>query len=1605
MVKMMAATTQTYLGLESESSPNTGFQSVLNYIREAARSEYHKGELFERLMQKYFSEDPVYKEQFSEIWVYKQWAALRTDYDADDIGIDLVAQKRDGGYCAIQCKCYAEDTRIPRSHLDSFISASASELFTSRIIVDTGGEWGQNALKTIDSIKNSLRIIRYNDLESSPFIWPDLSRQDPEELIYRQKKFYLKDHQKEAFDDVIKGFKDSDRGKLIMASGTGKTFTALKIAEEIAGTDSRVLYLTPYIGLLSQAMRQWSEQRSIPHSYVGICSDTSAGNINEDTSILELKIPVTTDPLSISYTLQHPDQDKMTVVFCTYQLLPLVEEAQNEGAPPFDIIFCDEAHRTTGVEHPGDRTSSFILVHNEDRIRANKRLYMTATPRLYTEGAKTKAANYNSDVFSMDDEDRYGPQFHCLPLSKAVEIGELLDYKVVGLSISEQDVNTVLKSDIGLDRTGININDATKIIGCWRALQNPEIKEWGDESIKPLKRVIAFTNKIKESKDLTSYWDSIIQRTIETLSEGQYLSDFKCETAHVAGTDHVLTRKQRLDWLKGGSDDVCRILSNARYLSEGIDTPVLDGLIFMTPPSSHVDLVQAVGRVMRKVEGKDFAYIVLPVAIPNNESPATALDDNQRFAKVWRVLRALRSHDDRLNAEINSIDLNQRLPDRIIFGKGGVATDSTWDTQQQLMPVEIPIKNILPKIVEKCGDKRYWENWAKDMAEIFGRLIDRLENLLENPGNEALREWFDSLHEELKNSINTSITRSNAIDMMAQHILTRPVFNALFEDYDFSAHNPIASTLDNLQKVFTEFGLESETRDLAGFYESVQTLASGIKSGDGRQKFLSDLYENFFKKALKKETDRLGIAYTPIPLVDFVLHSVNDVLKEEFGRGLSDEGVHILDPFTGTGTFLVRLLQSEIIHADDLKRKYREELHANEILLLAYYIACVNIEEAFRARSGGDNSYEPFKGIVLTDTFNLNKSENSILFPKEWCPDNNELADQEQKLPIQVIIGNPPWSAWQKSYVDGNPNVEYPELEKRISDTYAVRTTATLKKSLYDTYKMAIRWATDKIQKQKQGVVAFVTPASWIEGNVDAGIRACLPEEFSSIYVLNLRGNARLSPSQSHSEGENVFGNATRSPVAITILVKNPKATHLGCQIHYRQIGDALKREEKFTKMHEAKSIYGFSDWQIIIPDQYYDWTQQRSKAFAKFYPLGTNQVKTGRSDNAIFKLFSSGSRTSKNAYIYNFSRDACAKNAKRMVQDYLDAIAEFEEHPELPLNEIARRHVSNITWNRDLENNLRRRRKTEYDESYIRKVAYRPFIQTNCYADYTFIQRRDEMHRLFPEDNSENRVICVPGIGSKNPFSVLITDKIPDIGFNNTCQCFPRFRYREPVSPRLIMDVERTEQAQERIDNISDTALRVFQEHYRDDTVTKNAIFDYIYGILHAPGYRESFAYDLSRELPRIPFAPDFYAFVEAGRSLATLHLNYETCERYPLRVEPRNYDLFWEERPEHFLLEKQAMRFADRNTKNTLIINRHVLLSGIPEKAHQYVVNDRTPLDWFINRYKITQDKSTGIINDPNDWFEHPRDLITAIERIVYVSVESTKIIEKLPSNLTSE
>ena len=1582
---------------------SNSFQKTLDQLRSSASSEAEKGQLFERLVQTYFSEDPIYQERFTHVLTWAEWAATRAEFDGADIGIDLVAEESSGGYCAIQCKCYAPGTHLAKSHIDSFVSASAREPFSARLLVDTGAGWGANARKIILGLKPECKILRFDDLDNAQYDWPDLAREAPEALRFRPGNFTLRPHQQRAFEQVTQGFVQRDRGKLIMACGTGKTFTSLRIAERMAGVGGRVLYLVPSISLLQQSMREWAVQRELRHRYIGICSDAKAGRDDEDIPLEELEIPVTTQPGAIAAALVADALDAMTVAFCTYQSLPLVERAQAlANAPAFDLILCDEAHRTTGIERSSEnQTSPFVLVHDGARIQAKKRLYMTATPRLYTQSAKSKAARHDIEVFSMDDETIYGPEFHRLPFSKAVDQGLLSDYKVVVFALSETHVDTALQSHLANSGGTINLTDAAKIVGCWRALQNPENRSSADASTMPLRRAIAFTNTIASSKRLAAHWGGLIEQATVLLPEAERANALLCETQHVDGKHNALDRKKRIQWLKGSGEGTCRILSNARCLSEGIDVPALDAVLFMTERKSMVDIVQAVGRVMRKSEGKTHGYILLPVAVPAGRDPANILDSGKEFDVVWSVLQALRSHDDRLDAEINQIDLNSKPTNRIIFSgqyNGDPSEQGSPSDNQRLLPfapLDLPPGALYAKIVNKCGDRRYWESWAKDVADIFKRLVHRIGNLLNNSENETLREWFEAFHQELRISINQSITTGTAIDMMAQHILTQPVFEALFEGYDFAAGNPVARALNSLRRDFGEFGLENEVRDLEGFYESVRLRARGLDNAQARQSVLMELYQKFFATALKKDADRLGIVYTPVEVVDFILHSADHALRSEFGRSLSDEGIHVLDPFTGTGIFLVRLLQSALIRDEDLHRKYREELHANELVLLAYYIAAVHVEEAFHGRAGATGAYEPFSGIVLTDTFNLHTERTG--FPKEWLPDNSERAERQQKLPIQVIVGNPPWSTGQESSADDNPNVDYPQLERRVAETYADRSTATLKNSLYDTYKMAIRWASDRIGEQ--GVVAFVTNGSWIDGNVDSGVRACLLEEFTSIWVLNLRGNQRTQGERSRREGGKVFGQGSRAPVAITLLVRNPKAKRKGCRILYRDIGDYLKREEKLRHLRDWGGIDGVTDWEEIQPNRHHDWIDQRNEDFQQLYPIGSKEAKAGKSDGVVFGLFSSGYKTSRDAYLYNFSEQACAMNGRLVTKDYMGAMQVAEERPKFRVDQIIGPHQSHVRWDRELKNNLKRRKPVKFSPANVWRVQYRPFVKQNCYVDYVLVNAKYQMDRIFPASDTQNLAICVPGVGSTKPFSTLVVDAMPDLELISKGQCFPRYRFeRSNESQSDLLD-----KAADlvRIDNVTDTALSTFRFHYETEDITKDAIFDYIYGILHATAYRVRFANSLTKELPRIPFAPDFKAFAHAGKRLAELHLGYETCQQFPLEVE---FSGAGAPKPEHLRLTDKPMRFGDQ-ARSVLVVNDHVRLAGIPLEAHGYVVNGRTPLEWFIDRYQVTKDKHSGIVNDPNAWFERAEDLLASIQRIVYLSVQSTQIVSLLPEAISAD
>ena len=1570
------------------------------------------GTAFENLCAAFLCHDPVQAGQFRNVQRYGDWARER-GLPATDTGIDLVAELRDdpGCFAAIQCKFLETGRSISKKEIDSFLAESGRSEFRRRVWIDTTGRpWSRNAEETLRLQEKPVQRIGLHYLKASPIDWAAYVASGA--VGEREPPKTPRPHQQDAIDSALAHLDASGtRGKLLMACGTGKTLVGLRIAERISGTGGRVLVLVPSLALLSQTLRAWLDDATLPIRAYAVCSDSQTGRQRRsatdtaDMDVLDLAYPATTDAASLAARALPDAPDAMTVVFATYQSSRIVSEAQlDHGLPAFDLAVADEAHRTAGALIPGEDSSPFVRIHDEEAIRADRRLYMTATPKVYAASARSRAGELAATLCSMDDEDRYGPVLHETRFGDAVDRDLLSDYRVIVLTVPESLAAGIRIRNFA-EGAPLTIDEQGKMIGCLRALAKTDANEFPEDDRTPMRRAIAFCNLVDSSKRLEERIHDVADAYAETYENGHAPV---VSARHVDGTFNATARGDALAFLEEAPDGETRILTNARCLTEGVDVPALDAILFMHPRKSQIEVVQAVGRVMRKAPGKNRGYVILPVVVPSAASPEQALADDKRWQTVWQMLNAIRSHDERFEGMLNRLEMGE-AGDRISIitladwlppstppdiddrpASDPDVPDSTLPQQQQIVFEGLP-EAIRTRIVEKCGNRRYWEDWAADVARIARAHIERIKAIVDS--GEAEREIFNEFLTELRDDLNPEISKDDAVEMLAQHMVTQPIFDALFGEAAAARRNTVSQGMATVLEVLRPTGIDVEAESLDPFYDSVRRRVQGASSTEARQAIVVELYDKFFRKAFPKVTERLGIVYTPVEIVDFILRSVQDVLRTEFGSSLGEPDVHILDPFTGTGTFIARMIQSGLLSPEEILRKYggdgqTPELHANEIVLLAYYIASVNIESAFQGATGAH--YRPFDGICLTDTFALNENDDSL---QALFPDNSERRTRQKELDIRVIVGNPPWSVGQRSSADNNPNASYPGLKDRIVKTYAAKSRATLKSSLYDTYKMAIRWASDRIGDR--GVVAFVTNGYWLYSNVDSGVRACLAEEFNSIHVLNLRGNQRTQGERSRREGGKIFGQGSRAPVAVTILVRNPDAAHEGCRILYHDIGDYLSRERKLEMLQEAGSITGIDAWQEIEPDRHDDWIGQRDEAYETLYPVGTKEAKAGQTEAAIFRLYSRGFATSRDAYIYNFSRDACADNARRVVEDYRNALRDWVEPKAGPedLDIIVKRHSSQVRWDAQLKDNLRRRKETVFSAGNIWTTQYRPFVKQRCYVDYVLVNRKYQQDSIFPADKSGNRAICLPGVGARKPFGALMVDVMPDLYLVEASQCFPRYRFARRDASDLLDQVA----SLERIDNISDSALAAFRTHYSDPEISRDTIFDYVYGVLHAPDYRTRFADDLAKSLPRVPRAADFHAFANAGRRLAELHLGYETGPEYPLVPEMADTS----GQPPGPLFGTRSMRLAgDRNS--VLIVNDRLRICGIPEQAHRYDVNGRTPLGWFIHRYRVSTDKESGIVNDPNAWFPDEASFIAAVCRIVHLSVETVRINGRLPNAL---
>ena len=907
---------------------------VLAALRQAP-TNVDRGTLFEQLMVRYFQLDPALAQQYDEVCRWIDWEGRA---GKPDTGIDLVARERDtGNLTAIQCKFYEPGHLLAKSDIDSFFTASGKKPFTNRVIISTTDKWGKNAEDALGNQQIPVQRIGMADIAESPIDWDIAWPQGNLAIgLSPAERKQPRPYQVEAIEAVLGGFAvGNDRGKLIMACGTGKTFTALKIAERIAeeaGGSARVLFLVPSISLLSQSLREWTAQCELDMRAFGVCSDTKVGKLRsiEDFNVHDVPIPVTTNPAKLREEMEHRKRAKgLTVVFSTYQSLPTVADAQALGVDRFDLVVADESHRTTGVTLAGDDESNFVRIHDADYICAARRLYMTATPRIFAETVKDKAEQYSAELVSMDDEVRYGPEFHHLSFGDAVERGLLTDYKVLVLTVDESAITAPMQQQLAAEGE-LHLDDASKIVGCWNGLaKRAGATADGTPNFAaddpPMQRAVAFAKDIAASKQLAKMFPRVVssyQQTLDTMEDhGHPVSDTNrglvCDVRHVDGTYNALTRNAELAWLKAPVvEGECRILTNARCLSEGVDVPALDAVLFLHPRNSLVDVVQSVGRVMRLSPGKDYGYVILPIAVPSGVEPATALADNQRFKVVWQVLNALRSHDERFDAMINSISLNAGTKDtpgmgsQLLGAHLGPTTDNadqgaTTPSQMALFSVGQWQEAIYTRIVDKVGTRVYWDQWAADVADIAAAQVTRINAILASPDTaQAVTEQFERFWKGLRDNLNDSISRDDAINMLSQHLITKPIFDALFAGHDFAAHNPVSKVMQAMTDALDGHGLDAETQRLDKFYDSVRLRAEQVVSAEGKQHLIAELYEKFFRTAFKKQSEALGIVYTPTEVVDFILRAADHACREHLGHGLTDEGVHLLDATAGTGGLL-----------------------------------------------------------------------------------------------------------------------------------------------------------------------------------------------------------------------------------------------------------------------------------------------------------------------------------------------------------------------------------------------------------------------------------------------------------------------------------------------------------------------------------------------------------------------------------------------------------------------------------------------------------------------------------------------------------------------------
>ena len=1456
------------------------------------------------------------------VYFWQEWASQK-GLSLQDKGIDLVAEK-DGEVYTVQCKNWnrAVSWRDVGTFVGSLLRKDIN--FKGGFLVATS--ISKEVEREIERLGKTIIPVSADDL--SEYLDQAKALLEGKPLIKEKKQ--LRPYQEQAVKSVLEGLQCKDRGKLIMPPGTGKTLVALRIAESF-GVGKLILFLCPSIALLDQSIKAWFKDSELPIHAYAVVSDRGVGKDDELNSRSLLSFPATTSAKELLGVFRLKE-DKLNVIFSTYQSLDVIKEAQRGGLPEFDLIICDEAHRTAGVSKREE--TNFKLVHSNEHIKGKKRLYMTATPKVFDVGREERERIEEENlvkIFDMSDEEIFGPTFFEYSFRRAIEEGYLSPYRIVVMTVDKKEVQEKLYEYL-MSQGSLSIDDTTKLVGLGKLIKGEVQNEDGTPLNLSIKRGIVFVNRVSKSKRIAEDFQAVFREYFGTQSPA--------DIQHIDGNMSVFEKRRKINWLREGGEK-SHILTNAKVLTEGIDVPALDFVAFFDPKESVVDIIQALGRVVRKAENKEFGLVFIPLVVSTDRENVDEQIERTSYKTLWQVLNAVASLDSAFQSQIRVIliedgnrtrEIDQNRERVIILNKGNIQP-SLFEPIRKYLSTKIVRSFRLGAI--------FLKDWAQETAKTAQDLKAHIQIALEK--DLSFRQKFEELRRALTTLLNESISDQDALNLIVQYILTKPIFDAVFE-----YKSQVDEILDSIFEYFRHF-LQNNIRELDKFYEQVQAKASGLRNEEERQEFLRHLYTNFFSVAFKETTDELGIAYTPVPLVSFIVKFVNWLTQKHFGKTLDDEGVVILEPFAGMGTFVS--LAIENMDPQKLEEKLqRKEIWANEILLLPYMAMVKNIESTIAKKVG---KHLPFETALWTDSFSLMEKLYEKQSPKlpMIIPEKfNELIDAQLKAKVNVIISNPPWRAGRENENVGRQNVRYRNLRMRIEQTYAKyakQLGTTLVNSLYDTYIQALRMASDRIE---EGVIGFVLNNGWLKGLAGRGVRKALSEEFAEVYVYDLRGDVR---EKSKKEGENVFPIQTGNCLLFLVKRKDKKGL---AKIHYKAVRDYAKREEKFAELREWEEKPDQIPWEEITPNQSHDWIDKGEEEFENFVKL----------DEVIFNTSSSALKTNRDAYAYNFSRDDLKKHMGRLIDT-------FNEHLEKVWNgEITKKNVEGkverdqrkIKWDGTLKGWLFRLRENQkFKEERVFPAFYRPFVPMRVYFDRVFNNSVYLLPSIFPTPEAENLVIVVSGVGKGRVFDAFITTKIVDISFHTTSVVlFPLYIYTEVKT--LYGTVSQKQ------DNISDQALRLFQKALNDISITKEDIFFYVFGVLSTPSYVERFRNNLSKELPRVPILDSFWEISKLGRELAGLQLAYQRYVWAVVMKEER------EELPEYSNLtitadENALKEYVEKvrldKENREIIINEKVKVQGIPEFSFECRIGNYPPIRW-VSKYLVRKEnKDTGIVWDP--------------------------------------